>query len=272
MKTPHQMRMAAPIASVLSLVLPGCIWSGDAEGSGSCGGVDTYSTPSVSGSPAQSPSNGCVDWYSVSDAWHRRFDGSLDIHWCNAPDGGVGGSAGSGSSSASGSPGSGGSGAGSGAGGGDAGCSGPSTSGDGQAQAADAGAGDSAFADASAGDGATEAASGPACTSSSTCGAGTQCVGGGCVGCAGGICICAHDSDCTGTQVCDHASATCAEPPPACTQLLTEAACSTRADCVPIYGGMHCTNGAGSECHSGEANCTCTTYAFTACLARGDGG
>jgi hypothetical protein len=31
---------------------------------------------------------------------------------------------------------------------------------------------------------------------------------------------------------------------------------------------MMCTNAMGSPCQSGEANCTCATYAFAACVNR----
>jgi hypothetical protein len=102
----------------------------------------------------------------------------------------------------------------------------------------------------------------------STCPAGDACVAGACQPCAGGVCVCLRDDDCAASQVCDHTAGTCTAPPPACTALTTEADCTARADCTPIYGGMSCTNDAGDICHSGEANCTCATYSFAACVAR----
>ena len=83
-----------------------------------------------------------------------------------------------------------------------------------------------------------------------------------------GAITCQRDDDCAGGQICDHDVATCTTPPPTCGQLTTEAACAARADCTPFYGGMTCTNDVGSACHSGEANCTCATYSFAACVAR----
>jgi len=98
--------------------------------------------------------------------------------------------------------------------------------------------------------------------------AGTSCVTGLCQTCPGGSCSCQRDDDCSAMQICDHDTATCKSPPPACTALTTEATCSARVDCTPFYGGMSCTNNVGSPCHSGEANCTCATYSFAACVAR----
>jgi hypothetical protein len=106
------------------------------------------------------------------------------------------------------------------------------------------------------------------CTVGATCPAGNDCVAGSCQPCVGGVCECQRDDDCPANQICDHTAGSCAQPPPACTALTTETACVARADCTPIYGGMSCTNSAGDACQSGEANCTCATYAFAACIAR----
>jgi hypothetical protein len=106
------------------------------------------------------------------------------------------------------------------------------------------------------------------CTVGATCPVGTSCVMGSCSACSAGVCVCQRDEDCPASQICDHNAGRCTEPPPACTSLTTETDCSARADCAPIYGGMSCTNSAGSPCHSGEANCTCATYSFAACIAH----
>jgi hypothetical protein len=92
---------------------------------------------------------------------------------------------------------------------------------------------------------------------------------GSCEPCTGGVCVCQRDDDCPASQVCDHTTGTCGAPPPTCPQITMEAECVARADCKAIYAGMMCTNAMGSPCHSGEANCTCATYAFAACVARG---
>jgi hypothetical protein len=115
---------------------------------------------------------------------------------------------------------------------------------------------------------ATDGKGTPACIVSTTCPQGTSCVTGSCQACAGGVCACQRDDDCSSSQVCNHDMGACTTPPPACTALTTEAACSTRVDCAPIYGGMSCTNTVGSPCHSGEANCTCAMYSFAACVGR----
>jgi hypothetical protein len=126
-----------------------------------------------------------------------------------------------------------------------------------------AGTGTAGVADASSADD-----GGQACTVGATCPAGTSCVTGACRPCDAGVCVCQRDDDCPARQICDHAAGTCTQPPPACTSLTTEADCTARADCTPIYGGMSCTNSMGSSCQSGEANCTCATYSFAACVAR----
>jgi hypothetical protein len=107
-----------------------------------------------------------------------------------------------------------------------------------------------------------------ACVVGTSCPQGTSCVSGSCQSCPAGVCTCQRDDDCSAMQICDHDTATCTSPPPACTALVTEAACAVRVDCTPFYGGMSCTNNVGSPCHSGEANCTCATYSFAACVAR----
>jgi hypothetical protein len=257
-------RSAALISPAL-LLLTGCGVYCDAGGSAG------YGEP---GQP------GCVDWYAYDADWHRRHCNDTAYNWCNAPAGGTGvtvgyddagtgavgtadtgaapsttpdsGAATSPDSGAPSSPGS--------ASGADSGAPSTEQADDAASTMADGGAG----ASGNAGD----AAPTNPCVTGATCALGTSCVAGSCQPCSGGVCVCQRDEDCPATQICDHAVGACAAPPPACTALTTEAACAARADCSPIYGGMSCTNDAGSECHSGEADCTCATYSFAACVGR----
>jgi hypothetical protein len=265
-KTTSVVRILAPALLLLAggELLAGCeVWTSDSTAGGSC-----YASAN--------PSVGCTNWYDFDDNWHRAHWNDPGWVWCNQPDAGVapsggqyGGSAGydagtspsgngmmSDGASSSGPSQDGGAGAGQSGDGGGAGC----TTG--------CAARDGGNAGTSADGGAADAHLGPACLTSGTCPVGSSCVSGFCQTCSGGVCICQRDGDCSSSQVCDHTTGTCAAPPPTCAQLTTEAACSARADCEPIYGGMSCTNDAGTVCHSGEANCTCATYSFAVCVAR----
>jgi len=223
----------------------------------------------------------CTDWYTYDEGWHRRHCNDTGFIWCNAPEGSAGSTpsydAGAGSAEgadtgalATAEAGEGSSGAESGTS-----ASGPAADA-GSSTAADASSTTAADASSTTIDGGS-GASGNArdgapvipCTVSATCAVGTSCVAGSCQPCADAVCACQRDDDCPASQICDHTAGTCAEPPPACTALTTEATCAARADCSPIYGGMSCTNDVGSVCQSGEANCTCATYSFAACVARG---
>ncbi|MCC7386713.1 MAG: hypothetical protein IT384_33060 [Deltaproteobacteria bacterium] len=107
-----------------------------------------------------------------------------------------------------------------------------------------------------------------ACTISPECPSGSQCTGGACVPCAGGLCACQRDNDCGGDDLCDHASGVCEPLPVACVDLTDEANCLLRADCSPIYAGVNCTDSAGGECTSSDPECTCERYSFTTCADR----
>jgi hypothetical protein len=213
----------------------------------------------VSGSAS---ANGCIDWYTYDDDWHRRHCNDPGYVWCNAPNGGLGATPSYDSGVTSGET-------------VDSGAT-SSAMPDGALPTADSGSGgqasDSGSAAADGGAGSTgDAGDGAvlgACTTSASCAVGSSCVGGSCQPCSGGVCVCQRDDDCSASQICDHTTSVCVAPPPACTALTTEAACTARADCSPIYGGMSCTNNVGSECHSGEANCTCATYSFAACVTH----
>ncbi len=271
--------LAVRSASVLSPAL--LLFTGCSGPYGETWGGGGYVVPASE--PTTQPD--CTDWYAYDEPWHRRHCDDPGWVWCNAPGAGTGSTASSdagangvaaadtgatptatpdgalASSLDSGAPSSSGSSSGN-----DSGAAGNGPTSD-ASSLADAGGAtiEDGGASGQAGDGAPVGA----CTDSTTCAVGTSCVAGLCQPCSGGVCVCQRDDDCPASQICDHAAGTCAAPPPACTALTTEAACTARADCSPIYGGMMCTNDAGSECHSGEANCTCVTYSFAACVARG---
>jgi hypothetical protein len=211
----------------------------------------------------------CTDWYAYDEGWHRRHCNDTGFIWCNAPaDAGSVEGADTGAVATTTAE------AGEGAGL-DSGAALPtgSTSGADSGTSASGLAADAGSTTIDGGSGASGTARDGApvnsCTASATCAVGTSCVSGSCQPCADGVCACQRDDDCPASQICDHTAGTCAAPPPACTALTTEAACTARADCSPVYGGMSCTNDVGSVCQSGEANCTCATYSFAACVARG---
>jgi hypothetical protein len=270
---------------------------------GSCGPWTPTQPEDRAPRPAAAPSEpACTNWNAYDEDWHRRHC-DVAIRWCEVGSGsseagnsGAAGTKGStgaagtmgattGAAGTAGNEGSAGvkgtTGAAGGAGAtGAIGAAGNGTGG--EAATRDAGiseGGSSASVDAAgaregghaAGPDAGRATDGQgasACVVGTTCPQGTSCVTGSCEACPGGVCTCQLDDDCSTSQICDHDTATCAAPPPACTALTTEAACAARVDCTPIYGGMSCTNNVGSPCHSGEANCTCETYSFAACVAR----
>jgi hypothetical protein len=244
--------------------------------------------------PATTAEPACTNWNDYDEDWHRRHC-DVAIRWCNGGAGGSGGStiaietggaagarwndgtagmagSGTGAAGAIGTKGAAGATGSTTGAAGDAGGAGAPrdaglAEGDGSASRDAGGSGDGGHVLADAG-AARDGAGASACVVSATCPQGTSCVAGACQACAGGACTCQRDDDCSASQICDHDVGTCATPPPLCAALTTEAQCAARADCTPVYGGMSCTNTVGSPCHSGEANCTCETYSFAACVAR----
>jgi len=79
---------------------------------------------------------------------------------------------------------------------------------------------------------------------------------------------CERERDCDPGYNCDVASHAC--QPAAeetCGELETEAACTHRSDCTPIYGGTNCSCGADCECQGGEPGCVCEAFEFFVCRA-----
>jgi hypothetical protein len=52
-----------------------------------------------------------------------------------------------------------------------------------------------------------------------------------------------------------------------CGELETEAACTHRSDCTPIYGGTNCSCGQDCACHGGDPGCVCQSFEFFGCRA-----
>src|SRR5580658_9152101 len=140
----------------------------------------------VSGSAS---ANGCIDWYTYDDDWHRRHCNDPGYVWCNAPNGGLGATPSYDSGVTSGET-------------VDSGAT-SSAMPDGALPTADSGSGgqasDSGSAAADGGAGSTgDAGDGAvlgACTTSASCAVGSSCVGGSCQPCSGGVCVCQRDDD-----------------------------------------------------------------------------
>jgi hypothetical protein len=122
--------------------------------------------------------------------------------------------------------------------------------------------------DAVAGSGAR---SGHAGSASSTAGSSTSGGdGSGGVSGSGGNTVapsaCDEEGDCDPGFNCDLDAHECvASDAETCAELETEAACTNRRDCVPIYGGINCSCGQDCECKGGEAGCICESFDFFAC-------
>ena len=79
---------------------------------------------------------------------------------------------------------------------------------------------------------------------------------------------CDKERDCSPGYNCDLEQREC--QPAAeetCGELETEAACTHRSDCTPIYGGTNCSCGQDCECKGGEPGCVCQSFQFFVCEA-----
>jgi hypothetical protein len=77
---------------------------------------------------------------------------------------------------------------------------------------------------------------------------------------------CDEERDCERGYNCDLDTHECvATDAETCPELETEAACSNRRDCVPVYGGINCSCGKDCECKGGEPGCICESFEFFAC-------
>ena len=262
MKSLQHVTLGLHLLAPALLALPGC-----------CVGTGTDWGGSASWSEPGPVEPTCTKWDTYDAYWHRCHWGEPGIRWCDAPPGYVETSDAGSTIAAMPEAGS------TGVATADAGSTsvGPPDSGGtttldaGETSSTDGGTIDGgALASGDSGTSTHASDAGPtiSCTVGATCPAGSACVAGSCQACSNGICECQRDDDCPANQICDHTVGSCTEPPPPCTALVTEATCTARADCTPIYGGMSCTNNAGDVCQSGEANCTCATYSFAACVAR----
>jgi hypothetical protein len=70
--------------------------------------------------------------------------------------------------------------------------------------------------------------------------------------------------------VCDVPSASCVPAPePTCSDLESEAECSERSECTPVYAGVDCSCGPDCTCVGGEPGCICEAFQFFACAEAG---
>jgi len=82
---------------------------------------------------------------------------------------------------------------------------------------------------------------------------------------------CDEERDCQRGFNCDLDAHQCvAADAETCPELATEAACSNRRDCLPIYAGIGCSCGQDCQCQGGEPGCVCDSFAFAACESAGD--
>jgi hypothetical protein len=80
--------------------------------------------------------------------------------------------------------------------------------------------------------------------------------------------ICDEESDCEPGFNCDLEQQQCLPADEeTCAELKTEAACTHRSDCTPIYAGTNCSCGQDCECKGGEPGCVCESFAFFVCEA-----
>ena len=69
-----------------------------------------------------------------------------------------------------------------------------------------------------------------------------------------------YTGECLAVGACD--------VPPPCAALQHESDCTARMDCAPTYRGVDCTDPSGGACTSGDSQCTCQSFEFSACVAR----
>lgn len=77
---------------------------------------------------------------------------------------------------------------------------------------------------------------------------------------------CEAERDCDAGFNCNVEAGEC-QPADAetCAELVTEAECGERTDCIPIYGGINCSCGADCECQGGEPGCICESFEYLVC-------
>jgi hypothetical protein len=77
---------------------------------------------------------------------------------------------------------------------------------------------------------------------------------------------CEQESDCEPGFNCDLEQQQCLpSDEETCAELKTEAACTHRSDCTPIYAGTNCSCGQDCKCRGGEPGCVCETFGFFGC-------
>jgi len=59
----------------------------------------------------------------------------------------------------------------------------------------------------------------------------------------------------------------CSESP-VCEHINDESNCLGRMDCAATYTGINCHKPDGTQCHSGDTNCTCQSFQFAACSTK----
>ena len=81
---------------------------------------------------------------------------------------------------------------------------------------------------------------------------------------------CDTERDCARGYTCDLDQHECLPTSEeTCPELDTEAACTHRSDCTPVYGGTNCSCGQDCECHGGEPGCVCQSFEFFVCRNAG---
>lgn len=77
---------------------------------------------------------------------------------------------------------------------------------------------------------------------------------------------CTEERDCAPGYNCNLEVGECqAADEETCGELMTEAACTHRTDCTPIYAGINCSCGQDCECKGGEPGCVCESFDFFVC-------